>query len=192
MALQRPRCLKGLKPGEQRRHLSLGEPRWERWQNRLASPGRKRLPKCAADRGHRIEAPAVAPSCNCNSCDTGSSLNLALCGRAAVSHAGDFMVMAGVAGIRAKVMVGGEGIRAEAMASDEGVRAEVTVSDGSNRIVATANGKGSYSVEMASVESGHDAMVLFDQARLAGGGKRKVQRASPGMEQQWRRRHPGS
>ena len=100
MAPRRPRCFKGLKWGEQRRHLSLGEPRQERWQNRLASPGRKRLPKCAADCGRRIEAPTVAPSRNCNSHDAGSSLNLASCGRAAVSHMGDFVVMAGITGIK--------------------------------------------------------------------------------------------
>ena len=158
------------------------------------SPGesrRKRLPKCAVDCCRRIEAPTAAPSRNCNSRDAGSSLNLASCGRAAASRAGDFVVMAGVAGIRAEVTAGGEGIRAEAMASNEGVRAEATASDGSNRVVAMANGEGSHGVETASVESGHDAMALFDQACLAGGGKRKVQRASPGVEQWRRRRRPG-
>ena len=93
-------------------------------------------------------------------------------------------------GIRAEVMAGGEGICPEAMVSNEGVRTKA--SDGSNRIVATVNGKGSLGVEMASIESGHDAMALFDQVRLAGGGKRKVQRASPGTEQWRRRRCPGS
>ena len=192
MAPRWPRCLKGLKRGEPRRHLSLGEPRRERWRNRLASSGRKRLPKSAADRGRRIEAPAAAPSHNCDSRDAGSSLNLVSCRRVAMSHAGDFVVMAGVAGIRAEGTAGGKGIRAEAMVSDEGVRAEAMASDGSNRVVATANGEGSYGVEMASVESGHDAMALFDQVGLAGRRKRKVQRASPGVAQWWRRRRPGS
>ena len=94
---------------------------------------------------------------------------------------GDFVVMAGVTGIRAKVTAGGEGIRAEAMASD-----------GSNRVMATANDEGGHGVETASIESGHDAMALFDRAHLAGGRKRKVQRASPGMAWWWRRRCPGS
>jgi hypothetical protein len=97
-----------------------------------------------------------------------------------------------LAGIHAEVTVGSEGIHAEAMASDEGVHAEATASDRSNCIMAMANGKGSHGVEMASIESGHDAMVLFDQAHLVGGRKRKVQRASPGMEQWQRRRCPGS
>ena len=192
MAPRWPRCLKGLQQGEPRRHLSPGEPRGERWQNRLASSRRKRHPKCAADRGRRIGAPAVAPSRNCDSRDAGSSLNLVSCGRVATSHASDFAVMAGVAGIRAEVTAGSEGIRAEAMASDEGVCTEAMASDGSNCVVVTVNDEGSHGVEMASVESGHDAMALFDRARLAGGRKRKVQRASPGVARWWRRRRPGS